>query len=207
MSEPHPVGMALQAAVARLRATAPSLPEPEPVPPVTREARWVMRVWPRYVFATLDDVDDAVRERLTRWVRHVGESTTGSLVLTGEVGSGKTHTAVAVARALFLAGRTVECWATVDLLDALRPDGGVELDQLADVDVLVLDDLGAERPSEWVAERLYALVNRRWLYERPTIVTTNLVLGELATGLGARAASRLLHDALILHLQGKDRRQ
>jgi DNA replication protein DnaC len=60
------------------------------------------------------------------------------------------------------------------------------------VDLLHLDDLGAERRTEWVLEQLYSIVNERWQDQRSIIVTTNLGLDQLREQLGARTVSRLL---------------
>lgn len=111
----------------------------------------------------------------------------------------------------------LRCWPVelegdrtdVELLDLLRP-GGPEgaLYDLADLELLILDDLGSERPTEWTAERLYALVNRRWLEERPTIVTSNLASGELQQAVGPRVYSRLVGNGSVgIGLSGPDRRR
>jgi DNA replication protein DnaC len=64
--------------------------------------------------------------------------------------------------------------------------------QLAKFDLLVIDDLGAERTSDWVVERVNVLLDRRMREGRQTIVTTNLMdLGAVSERYGARAASRL----------------
>ena len=64
--------------------------------------------------------------------------------------------------------------------------------RLCAVDLLHLDDLGAERTTEWVLEQLYAIVNERWQDGRSIVVTTNLQsLDELREQLGARTVSRL----------------
>lgn len=95
----------------------------------------------------------------------------------------------------------------VEMLDDLRP-GGPEgyLSDLMGVDRLILDDLGLERPTDWTIERLYALVNRRWLEERPTIATTNLSPQALEEAVGARMFSRLAGAAVSIGIAGPDRR-
>lgn len=147
-----------------------------------------------------------VATTLANWRR---SSPRPNLVLLGPVGTGKTGTAlVTVAPDWFDRGLSIEFWPIVELLDGLRPDGGLEVDQLADVDRLIIDDLGSERPTDWTAERLYAVVNRRWLEERPTVVTSNLQPDDLAEAIGERLFSRLVgDDALIVHLAGRDRRR
>ena len=65
------------------------------------------------------------------------------------------------------------------------------LDRLAAVDLLHVDDVGAEQTSAWVLEQLYAIVNARYEDERSVIITTNLERDELAEQIGERTVSRL----------------
>jgi DNA replication protein DnaC len=65
--------------------------------------------------------------------------------------------------------------------------------RLCAVDLLHLDDLGAEKPTDWAREQLYAIVNERWQDERSVMLTTNVTdLDELRARVGARTVSRLL---------------
>lgn len=155
---------------------------------------------------TREEHGDDVHRVLTRWRDDPNHR---NLVLLGPVGTGKTGSGLALLRPGWIEhGREVAFWPVVDLLRGLRPDGGVDLDRLMRVDVLFLDDLGAERPTEWTAEQLYALVNRRWLEERPTVVSSNLEPGALAEAVGERMFSRLVGDgATVVRLAGKDRRR
>jgi DNA replication protein DnaC len=66
------------------------------------------------------------------------------------------------------------------------------LDRLAAVDLLHIDDLGAENRTDWVLEQLYTIVNSRYEDERAMIVTTNLSYEELVEQLGERTVSRLV---------------
>lgn len=161
----------------------------------------------RFYQATLDDFADQpdAHAQLAEWVaRPDGRN----LVLLGPTGTGKTHAALGAVREAHGRGLYVAFLPVVELLDLLRPGGPEDaLERLMHVDRLVLDDLGAEKASDWTAERLYALINRRWLEERPTVVTTNLGLEELASTVGARMFSRLTGSgAVLVHLGGQDRR-
>jgi DNA replication protein DnaC len=110
-------------------------------------------------------------------------------------------------------------WPVVELLDALRPGGDPEtLAQAVTVDVLILDDLGTEKPTEWTFERLYAVVNRRWLEELPTVGTSNLPASRksapdgydgptLDEVLGPRMFSRLVGGSVPIRMSGPDRRR
>ena len=60
------------------------------------------------------------------------------------------------------------------------------------MDLLQLDDLGAEKRTEWVLEQLYSIVNERWQDQRSIVVTTNTTdLDELREQIGTRTVSRL----------------
>jgi DNA replication protein DnaC len=78
---------------------------------------------------------------------------------------------------------------------------------LTSVDLLHIDDLGAEKRSDWVLEQLYALVNERYESQRSILVTTNLDEAALEDQIGPRTVSRLVEicgDPLPLF--GEDRR-
>lgn len=72
--------------------------------------------------------------------------------------------------------------------------------------LLIIDDLGAEKPSEWVAETLYRIINHRYENELPVVITSNLSLDQLAQRLGDRTASRLAELCNVVELTGRDRR-
>ncbi len=105
----------------------------------------------------------------------------GWMVLRGPVGAGKTHLAMAVsAAALELSIETL--FATVpDLLDHLRatfaPASDVlydeQFERMRNAELLVLDDLGKQRSTPWADEKLFQIVNYRYTYRLPTVVTLN----------------------------------
>lgn len=200
----------------RLRQLQPSVPvpaAPRPAPDAEISAWLADQAWSRTVpeqfqSARLDDVDDQVREAVAAWARSAVEHTARNLVVTGPVGVGKTHVALAAARVVVEAGARVEFWPVDQLLDQLRPDGDPAVGRAAYAcAVLVLDDLGAERRTEWTAERIHQVVNDRWLHRRPIIATTNLAIPDLESHLGERTYSRLVDHATAVRLTGPDRRR
>ncbi len=118
----------------------------------------------------------------------------------GDVGTGKTLLAMLISKAALEAGRSVAIYSVPRLLAEIKEtyeaSSGMSymelFDRLCRVDVLHLDDLGAERRTEWVLEQLYSIVNERWQDQRPIVVTTNLVLDELREQVGWRTVSRLI---------------
>lgn len=104
--------------------------------------------------------------------------------------------------------------STADLLSREREgyDGGQRgaIDRAASVGLLVLDDLGAEKATDWACEQLTRLVDRRVSSGRPLIVTSNLSLGELSKAWGGmpgeRLVSRLAGACERIEVTGADRR-
>lgn len=171
-----------------------------------RAAAWTGICPERFAKATLGDLDDELRLALVEWTEWGAQS---NLVLTGPVGVGKSHAAMAAARALWMRGWTVERWAVVRLLDRLNwnnPDNALVMGMVEMADLLVLDDLGAEPMHEWELRRVGSFVNERWDLQRPAIITTNADLDDLKQSLGERCYSRLFDGALVLALGGEDRR-
>lgn len=136
-----------------------------------------------------------------------------SLLLCGPVGTGKTYQAWAALKAIAETGAGIKCQALTeaDLFAHLRPGGSdnpeTELEALATVDVLFIDDLGAAKNTEWTEEITYRLINRRYEECRPCIFTTNAAAKELAAFVGDRIASRLQHMCQLIPLTGADRRK
>ncbi|NEA56615.1 ATP-binding protein [Streptomyces sp. SID13666] len=136
-----------------------------------------------------------------------------SLLMAGVVGAGKTHQAYGGIRALVEAGIGVRWRATTaaDLYADLRPRAGVdserELAAVSRCPLLIIDDLGAAKSSEWVEEVTYRLINRRYNHMLPTLVTTNLAIKDLKSYLGDRVTSRLAQMTTRVEFEPVDRRR
>jgi DNA replication protein DnaC len=175
---------------------------------VRLERLWAGLIPGRFQDARLEEL--ACEPATIATLRDWAESPAGrNLMLVGPIGVGKTIAAIAAVRPLHDAGRSVRFVPLVELFDELRPDGPPgALARTVSVDVLVIDDLGSEKATDWTAERLYALVNRRWLEERPTVATTDLEPDLLKATIGERTYSRLVgNDAVAVRLSGPDRRR
>lgn len=165
-----------------------------------------------------------VLEAITEWAQ-LGRQAEG-LYLAGPVGTGKTHAAWMALSAWCLVTGVVprdsgvsETYGTrfsatvvfsrmTDLLDDFRP-GEASVSRVRDcqgADLLVIDDLGAEKPSEWTQERLYSVVDHRYANRLPLIVTGNLPPAKLAEQTGDRVASRLAQMCRVVPMTGPDRR-
>lgn len=166
-------------------------------PPVTDMPQAVVRIVKRYV----DQLDERLGEGRGLWFE-------------GPQGTGKTTLAMLVSKHALAAGRSVAIYSVPRILSEMRATfdddsemGSTELiDRLTEVELLQLDDLGAERTSPWVLEQLYAVINARYEAQRAVIVTTNLGREALIEQVGARTVSRLTEMCDVIPLYGEDRR-
>ncbi|MGI8427887.1 MAG: ATP-binding protein [Solirubrobacteraceae bacterium] len=131
----------------------------------------------------------------------------------GPVGTGKTTLAMLVAKAALKEGRSVAIYSLPRLLNEIRDTHRAErshvalLDRLTAVDLLHIDDVGAERSTDWVLEELYSIVNARYEDERAMVITTNILDREaLCEQITERTVSRLTEMCDELPLLGHDRR-
>ena len=163
------------------------------------------------------DMDDGVVRAVRRFAGDVEANLDAGrgLWFMGDVGTGKTTLAMLVSKAALEAGRSVAIYSLPRLLAELRKTFDEDsdrsflelLDRLAAVDLLHVDDLGAERTSPWVIEQLYSIVNGRYEDQRSMVVTTNLSREELIEQIGERTVSRLTEMCDELPLFGHDRRE
>jgi len=141
-----------------------------------------------------------------------GDHELGSgLFFTGPVGVGKTYEAAGVAVAAIRASKRVGWVSTAKWLYQMREsfNGGERAEAVRDLarkDVLVIDDIGAESPTDWAKEILYVLVNSAYENKTPMVVTSNLTGAQLAQALGARLVDRLVEVCRPVHMTGKSRR-
>jgi DNA replication protein DnaC len=198
-------------------AVAELADEPEPFSPLEALSAGMP---PRYREAVAD------HPQVLAWARDVAEAavasslgarrqvTTGpSLLMAGVVGAGKTHQAYGAVRRLVQSGVGVRWRATTaaDLYAGLRPRHGVdserELAAVSRCPLLLLDDLGAAKASDWTEEITYRLINRRYNHLLPTLITTNLSIKDFRSYLGDRVASRLAQMTTRVEFEPVDRRR
>jgi len=166
-------------------------------------------------FATAE-IGDLNREAYGKVMAFV-ENPTGGLILSGPVGTGKTFLAACTANYYLDRLKWVTFGNVLDLLgrlkrsfsDAAQEEEWKIMDELAKVPLLVVDDLGKEKVSEWVEQVLYQVIDGRYRDNRPLIVTTNFDAVALAgryPEVGEYLMSRLGGFCEPVFLGGDDRR-
>jgi DNA replication protein DnaC len=198
------------------------------------------RIPPRYEHCSIEHFEagneslEAARDRAKTYCRdypYLGQDEGLGLLMTGRSGLGKTHLAVAVLRELWTTkGARGQFWDFHELIREIRNSYNEEtrttelqvLEPVMGADILLLDDLGAWKMTDWMLDTLFFVLNSRYLAKRSTLITTNFpdatpesVAGDrsnrrgeyLVERIGAPLRSRLMEMCLIIHMDGPDFRQ
>ncbi len=162
---------------------------------------------------------------------HLADDEGLGLLFTGDNGVGKTHLAVAVLRELVTAKRVhAQFWDFHELIREIKNSYDPEtkttelqvLEPVVEADLLLLDDLGAWKMTDWMNDTLFYILNSRYMAKRATLITTNYQDVDreqalsadplrrkefLVERIGQRLRSRLMEMCLVVKLQGQDHRQ
>ena len=173
-----------------------------------------------YTFENADEgTDKEIIKKSKNYVKHFEEMRKDNvgLLLYGNVGSGKTYIACSIANAIITEySYTVKMRNFAQILNDLQK-GGFNLDrneyieQITNATLLILDDFGIERNTEYALEQIYNVINARYLKARPTIITTNLNFKDIEKEqediMLGRIYSRIIEMCLPLRVTGFDRRK
>jgi DNA replication protein DnaC len=162
-------------------------------------------------------MNDALLREVRRYVRAIDQRLDEGrgIWFVGDVGTGKTTLAMLISKAAMEANRTVAIYSLPRLLGLLRDtyddDAQFSLNELIDrlcaVDLLHIDDVGAEQSSAWVLEQLYTIVNTRYEDGKALVLTTNLDQEALVAQIGPRTVSRIYEICgMPLPMDGEDHR-
>ena len=128
----------------------------------------------------------------------------GWLLLEGSYGCGKTHLAAAIANAAVQKGVPTLFITVPDLLDSLRfsfSDATTSFEsrfeEIRNAALLVMDDFGTQNATPWAQEKLFQIINYRYINKLPTVITTNLILDEIES----RIRSRLQDSDFVKHVR------
>lgn len=161
-----------------------------------------------------DETNRAVKQKIREWLATFKEQPIPSPAIYGLQGRGKTHLLVATCEQLILR-HNASVWfrSSAGLLDDLQHAFGDNAEHVriwnkaVTVDVLALDDVGAEQATDWRGDRLARLVDERYLHDKPILIASNYPPAGWEEMLGLRTVSRLRSMCFPLELAGADRRQ
>jgi DNA replication protein DnaC len=152
----------------------------------------------------LGEEQQASLERAFNQAREFAHSLQGWVFIQGGYGCGKTHLAAAIANECVSLGVPTLFLTVPDLLDSLRFAYGSEdvtfeerFEQIRQAPLLILDDFGTQSATEWAREKLFQILNHRYINHLPVVVTSNLSLEEIE----GRMRSRLLDPDLVTHVR------
>ena len=163
--------------------------------------------------------DDMANERITKAMRNYVDNFAElkkhgkGLLLYGSIGKGKTYAACEVANALIDKGYPVLVTNFARLTNTIQGkfEGKQEyIDSLNQFQLLVIDDLGAERKSEYMQEIVYNIIDSRYRAGLPFIITTNMTIEEIKTPTdigNARIYDRIIERCFPIEVNGKNRRR
>ncbi len=136
------------------------------------------------------------------------------IVFFGKCGNGKTHLAAAIINEAVQKGYTAIFQPVSELMDRLnktysnRDESEHDIKEgLSDADLLVLDDLGDNKKTEAIETRIKTIIDKRYRFKLPTIITTNLDLYGLEKYVGEKTYSRICETCVFVHNTGSDYRK
>jgi len=157
-----------------------------------------------------------IPENIQVLVKNLYDSRRGIYIF-GVCGTGKTHIAYACTK--YFDENKIKSWLLnmPEMLGLMKEDFKDENKSVATENtnfskilnyagVLIIDDIGSEKITEWVEEMVYAIVNKRYEDVKPTIFTSNLPPEKLIEKYGDRIVSRIVGSCDVVELKGNDKR-
>lgn len=172
--------------------------------------------WHSYTFANDDKKDMKASSKCKRYADNFDEmlkSDTG-LLMSGGVGAGKTFLAACIANQLVDEGKYIMMVNLPSLIASMNAEYGelreYYMDKIGRAHLLILDDFGVERGTEYSIEQVYEIINARYKTGKPMIITTNLTMQEFRDepSMGKRRIyDRVIEKCIPLLVQGESRRK
>lgn len=156
------------------------------------------------------DGNEAAFYKSMSYVEHFEETEGRGLIFIGRAGTGKTHLAAAIINYLIYEKSIPAMFVTaIELFGLLRDfdNQGERLKRIKTVPLLVIDDLGKEKITDWNREKLFEIINARYEDYLPVIITTNDTTTELERNVGEAIYSRLCEMCNLVVMSGRDYRR
>ena len=170
---------------------------------------------PKHSFDECDNVGEEIQRRMVKYAENFDEiyDKNIGLILYGNTGVGKTFFAECIADALIKKGRFAWLTSVSGIVNAMAQNYGDNnqyiLNYVRNVDLLILDDLGTERDTSYMNEKLFEIIDTRYASKRPILVTTNISPEALMANTSInvrRIGERLLENCVGIEVKGKTRR-
>ena len=167
----------------------------------------------RRTFETFDKSrDEQAYQKCLDYSEHYSEDERNGLLILGGYGSGKTHLAASIANRLMDNGVPVLFDTLTSHLEKLKAEFNTDgkrtyLEKMKTIDMLVLDDAGKEKVTEWTASVLFDVINYRYEHLLPVVITSNLDSKDLEHYLGSAVYSRLCEMCKGVRTQSGDYRK
>lgn len=159
----------------------------------------------------------AAFETAMRYAERFDQANGRGILFTGTVGTGKTHLSAAIGQHLLDEGKSVLYGTVATHLARLRHTYGNDkqterqvMDQLIRCQLLIIDDVGKEKVTEWVDQTVFEIINTRYEHRKPVVITTNLSLSEIRdkyTVTGDALVSRIIEMCAGVQMSGADWRK
>lgn len=149
-----------------------------------------------------DSIENAYKKAM-----YYAQSLNGWVFFQGNYGCGKTHLAAAIGNAVVDLGIPTLFLTVPDLLDGLRASYGHDVnesfasrfEEIRRVQLLILDDFGTENATSWAQEKLFQILNFRYINKMPTVITSNLSLKEIDGRIRSRLQDTELVNSIFIH--------
>lgn len=163
-------------------------------------------------FELIDEITKKAKQQADEYIKNIEkhQKRGTNLILSGfkKVGTGKTHLACAIAQELTKKDIPVKFINVTSMLEQIKETFNTF--ELTSTEILIIDDLGKEKKTEWVCEQLYTIINNRYQKMKPTIITTEGSINDLKEGYsekGNALVSRLIENFILIKLDGEDYRK
>jgi DNA replication protein DnaC len=157
----------------------------------------------------------AILDIVKRYAEEFDPAGSGSIIMLGNTGLGKTHLSSAMGGVIIGKGNDVYYSSAVDMFADFEDDrfhssyqeSGGQIDKYFSCDLLIIDDLGTEMVNQFTASCLYNVINSRLIKKKPTIINTNFTRDEMRKKYMDRITSRIFGEYMVLPFVGNDIRE